>query len=456
MVMASRKTSCRPGRGRRPATASTWLIVTGIATLFVLASVEQFLSRSHLRVELENAADAVAHAAARDLVTERVLSTKFPQDEDGRNGLIKAARTTGERLGRLNRVGGQPLVLRDNPDNLTDGELYAAVSDLGTRTFLTDPRTGFDPYHPDLNAVRVKVRRGKAAALATYCADRDVVGFRLKPPPPAPAPPAVARPPLTIPLVPLAVLSQPCPPAENTSACWKKKDWNTWERRIMAPGGTDEWEMDPNPPKGQPSLPIRAESGKGDGIPEITVTLTAGAVRGDNARLLRFDDTPPDPGAADPFDRLLAQVHREKGPQGVTYDDLNLGGRRGELLLNDGTRRDPKTDPDPNHLLLPRQGLPADRVKELKQSLLNIRGQPRVWVLYSSVDKSDDRQVVNAVGFVVARVMDVQAAGTSDRLTLVLQPSVLVTETAVTDWALRDLGPRSLYNPYVARVRVVE
>jgi hypothetical protein len=455
MVTASRTPPAR--RGRRPATASSWLIFTGIVTLFLLGGAERFLSRNHLRVELQNGADAAAHAAARALVTDSVLSQKFPQDEASRDELIRTARKAGDRFGRLNRVGGQPLVLKDNPQNLTDGELYAGtLAQPLSRDFLAEPRLGFDPYHPDLNAVRVVVRRGHAAASATYCIDRDVVGFRLKPPQPPPARPADALPPLTIPLVPLAVLSQPCLPAENRPECWRKKDANTWERRIMALGGTDEWEMDPNPPKGQPSLPIRTEAGKGDGIPEIKVTLGAGTPRGDNGRLIRLDDTPLAPNGPDPFDRLLAQVYRVKGSQGVAYDDLNLKGRRGEVLLNDGTRRDPKTDPNPNHVALPRQALPSDRAKDLYQSLLNIRGQPRVWVLYSSVDQSVDSQIVDAVGFVVARVMDVRSAGASDQLTIVLQPSVLVTETAVTDGTLRDLGPRSLYNPYVARARVVE
>src|SRR5262249_59624344 len=122
-------------------------------------------------------------------------------------------------------------------------------------------------------------RGGGAGPAAGSCADGGGGASPHNHPPPAPPRPAAALPPLTTPLVPLAVLSQPCLPAENVPECWRKKDANTWERRIMAPGGTDEWEMNPNPPKGQPILPIRTQDAKGDGIPERKVNLCPGRPR---------------------------------------------------------------------------------------------------------------------------------------------------------------------------------
>jgi hypothetical protein len=78
-------------------------------------------------------------------------------------------------------------------------------------------------------------------------------------------------------------------------------------------------------------------------------------------------------------------------------------------------------------------------------------------MLYSGVPSQGNNPTVNVIGFVVARVMSVEAgAGAQGSLTIILQPSVLVTDTAVTSWTLRNAGPRSLYNPYVARLRFVE
>jgi len=75
-------------------------------------------------------------------------------------------------------------------------------------------------------------------------------------------------------------------------------------------------------------------------------------------------------------------------------------------------------------------------------------------MLYSGLSKQNGNSLVNVVGFVVARIMNVEVTGTA--VTITLQPSVLVTDKAVTNWTLRNLGPRSLYNPYVARLRFVE
>src|SRR5207249_416919 len=104
-----------------------------------------------------------------------------------------AARAAGRRYARLNLVSGTPFLLRDNPDNLAGGELVVGtLSAPLSRDLDVTARTGFDPYHLDLNAVRVVTRRGRAAASSTYYVDRDVVGFRLSPPlatPPGQTPP---------------------------------------------------------------------------------------------------------------------------------------------------------------------------------------------------------------------------------------------------------------------------
>ena len=78
-------------------------------------------------------------------------------------------------------------------------------------------------------------------------------------------------------------------------------------------------------------------------------------------------------------------------------------------------------------------------------------------MLYSnapeSVKAGDNLYVV---GFVAARIMAVKDGQGGADLTLVLQPCMMTTATAVTEHTRRDFGPRTLFNPYIARVRLVE
>jgi len=448
----SRVRSGRQGRVRRGAITVAWLVVFSLL-LVVLLWVSQTLDfRIHTRVELQAADDAAAHAAARVLVTETV----FAQGYDGtssvvpidRTALIDSARAAGQRLARLNRVMGKPLVLKDNPENLTDGELYVGtLDDPVSRTFIGLTNAGFDPFNPDLNAVRVKTHRRRVGASATYFIDRDVVGFRLKPPPASSPYPTFPQ----VPMVPIAILSDPCLPGQNTPICWASKGPSTWEQQIMARGVNDVWSIDPV--TGQPTNIV------GDGIPEITLTLTENSTSG-NAQPVYLDNT-----RVGSVDTLLAQIQN-----GVTYGDLaaNNGQLAGQFLLNagDGVPPPPANTPPPTANV----AVPATSVLAAGQAALlvngdpsqqpptsglqGILGQPRIWMLYSGVPSTGNNPTLNVVGFVVARVMSVAGGGGS--VTIVLQPSVLVTDTAVTDWTLRDLGPRSLYNPYIARLRFVE
>ena len=69
------------------------------------------------------------------------------------------------------------------------------------------------------------------------------------------------------------------------------------------------------------------------------------------------------------------------------------------------------------------------------------------------------------VGFVAARVMHVELAETKTgskgtdagpQLKVTLQPSMKITATAITDACRRNLGPRTIYNPYICKVRLVD
>ncbi len=433
MVIAThfRTPSGRPGRTRRGAITTAWLVFYSVLLIVLIWAAQQLSWRAHARAELQNADDAAAHAAARTLVTESAFALDYPSPSSSvvaidRTNLINGARAAGERLASLNRVLGRPLLLKDNPDNRTDGELYAGTLDNpASRTFIGLGNTGFDPFHPDLNAVRVQTHRNRVGASSTYFIDRDVVGFRLKPPPASsPAFPA-------IPVVPIAILSDPCAPDNNVPGCWAGKDASTWEGAVLGRKGHDDWSMDGS---GRPV------SG-GDGIKEIVVTVG----ENQNGQPVYFDT-----GKAGSVDTLLAQIQN-----GVTYADLpaNNGQLAGQFLLNGGAGVPPGAPAAANVATPATAALPAGSAGRLAAGLQGVLGQPRIWLLYSGI-RPGSPSTLNVVGFVVARVLTVTADDEAVRI--VLQPGVLVTDTAVTDWTLRNLGPRSLYNPYVARLRFVE
>ena len=103
--------------------------------------------------------------------------------------------------------------------------------------------------------------------------------------------------------------------------------------------------------------------------------------------------------------------------------------------------------------------------------MVKILGQQRVWMLFDQVIPTASGQQVSVVGFVAARVMNVtnetDGGGNVTAVTVTLQPTMLLTSTALTDRSKRQLGPRtvaqtlnptnknSIFNPYIARVRLV-
>jgi len=432
MVIASPSRLGRQGPSRRGAISVALLVFYGIMLIVLIAVVQQLSWRSHARVELQNADDAAAHAAACTLVTDSVFALPYVSGTsmvDDRAALIQNAFAVGKQFAALNRVVGKPLVLADNPQNLTDGELYVGTLDAPlSRTFINLTNPYYDPYNPDLNAVRVVTRRERAAASATYYADRDVLGFRVRP--------TLSSSPLfpAIPLVPIAILSDPCPPSGNTLACWASKGPSTWENQIMA---------------------RQSVGGPGaSGFPTIALTLTEGGGAGNNGQLVYLDPGNPS------FATLLAQA-----AGGVAYGDLPANGvqLQGQFLLNNSITPSmnfatPLTQPLPLPTMSSGGGAAA-----LQTSLQGIVGQRRVWMLYSFVPdpNNNNNPTFAVVGFVAARVLSVTVgnvpmSSTLSQVTIVLQPSALITETAVTARHRRDLGPRSLYNPYIARVRIVE
>jgi hypothetical protein len=401
--------------------------------LVLLVSIQVLTLRAHRKVELENTVDAVALAGALRLNDELIHTDRV----DRRDAILTAARANALQFAALNRVDGSPLTLDPNPNNYIDSDLvFGTLASPIAAEFDANPKQGIDLSNPDLNAVHVQVRRKGAAAKATAYLDRDIVGFRFPIPPTNPPP----TPYLPVPLVPIALFSDPCPPADNALDCWSKRAPSSWEYQILARNGADEYRLDAHgipvkvPPANQPA----------DGLREITIVISQDPGSGDSGRLVSLNPKP------DPNDSL-ADVLRQVSV-GVTYNDLPAAAN-GQLLLNDGTGTK-------NELLLDRQPLPNDKnqVSQLAAALTGILGQPRIWMLYwlaQGDNPPPSAQTVPVVGFVVARVMAVDASNPA-QVSFVLQPSVLVSDAALTHYQLRNLGPRSLYNPYLARARILE
>jgi hypothetical protein len=388
----------------------------------------QLASLRHRQLELQIAADASALAAADVLACDDRLLT----DVSSRHELaIQDGRDAAVRYARFNYVWGDPLRLDPNPGNDSGGEVVFGTLDnptsQGFDTALYPPPDGF---RPRLNAVRVAMRRGGAAASATALIDRDAIGFRLQGTQTLPG-----RTNPALPLVPLAIVTDPCPPGLGTLANCQQKDFRSWDYQICGRQGRDAWTVDRR--TSQPSQ-------VGDHIPEMTIV---------------FSTIPNDPKQNGQLAGIgvasIKDVCRQL-QSGFTAADLLARG--GQLLLNDGLDRQP---PD-NRLEVPRLALAPKEIAAFASSLRSIIGEPRIWMLYElQTARSDQTLVVR--GFVAARILNVQTQKGSQKdgkagsqVAVTLQPCQLTTAAAVTDRVRRDWGPRSLFNPYISRVRLVE
>jgi hypothetical protein len=274
--------------------------------------------------------------------------------------------------------------------------------------------------------------------------DRDVLGFKIQG---AMSLPGQTVP--SIPVMPLALFSDPVFDHDGEHGSHQgrcaSRDKRSWEYQVMARRGSDRFRFDRD---GDGTFRTgRVKEGEsGDGIPEMRVQLRPGHNQQDNGLIALVG----------------VQTVQEAADQlrtGITYQQLLS--RNGQLLLG----QDERDSTPRNELLLPRSILTEGELDYLGEQLNQIVGQPRVWMLYSHAledEKSDG--TLRVVGFVAARVLAVEQGGHGNApeghehrgLEVVLQPCMLITATAVTDCRRRDVGPRTLFNPYVCKIRLVE
>jgi hypothetical protein len=415
---------------RRRGAVVGWVLVGGVALLFVFTLAVYTISQRHVQVELQNAVDSTTLAAAVALNDDYLL-TDYPDrfDRVARRAL-KAAQTYAGH----NRVAALPFELHGPFTNHPGDELlFGRLTDRHSKCFEYEPSALLE-----FNAVRVAVQRRGVGATATAYVDRDVIGFKpqgLKP----------------LPLAPLAVLTDP-----------QRQNPRSWDHQILERHGTFHWFVDrrtgrpqnirqgsfdwfEDPETDPPPTDPRGRRHQDDNIPEMKVVFSAEGTD-DNGRVAVI-------GAGSP-----AQLKRQV-QSGLTREDLEAVG--GRLVLQGGGAD------TVNRLVLPRlKHLSAADMRNLYEALqyLVFTGERRIWLLYSRIDsdtvqgQGTDLGSMLVLGFVSAQVMHVEQSTDAGppQLWVIIQPSMKITETAVTNARRRHLGPRTIHNPYISKVRIVD
>jgi hypothetical protein len=63
-------------------------------------------------------------------------------------------------------------------------------------------------------------------------------------------------------------------------------------------------------------------------------------------------------------------------------------------------------------------------------------------------------QTATIVGFVAVRIVSVSVD--SGQVAITVQPTLMNVSTAVTDYRVRNAGIRTIFNPYISKVRLVK
>lgn len=453
--------------GRRCGGMSVWMVLALGVLLALLALAVDGAYLWMAKVEMRNAADAVALATAQALLRDEVLSNR----PEAMWQTTQQAYKEAGRYGQVNPVLGRPLELIFDPgDPESSDVVFGYRENAEDRNF----QSAVDLGDVNINAVRVIARRTRqrgnpagmffgrllglpmadVVASATAYLDRDVIGFR----------PVGQRP---IPLAPLALLSDP--------SLSKPMAWETQTLGPLYDGPPDAADRFSFDPVKRRFVEVDAEadptaqafgSVPGDGIYEMEVRFPVGEAQAKtdpadeeiNACLVVLRPTDE---SNDPLGVTVARHFR----QGVTSHDLKEIG--GQLILGED-----------NRVIL--AGMPSiddEAVDSLYQALVALRdsAEPRIWPLYSAILPDQESATgwrVTIQGFVAARVVRVALSDATEselpssagehgvsarrQLRLVLQPCQLAVNAAVTDSARRYANPSvSIHNRYIAKVRLV-
>lgn len=367
------------------------------------------------RQELQVAADASALAAALELADDQLL----PHRPGSMKQAVIRLHEVAVEIGHRHHVLGTPLELLIGDPPQSDVQIGYVDADV-TGMQYTPPDDWDSPY---INAVEITARRTRdrgtpvglfftrlfnlssadVSASATAVFDRHIVGFR----------PLAS---INVPLIPIGLLSDPT-----------GIDESSWEAQVDKPlstgiSGLDQYRFDKS---SRQWFEVGVNTKSGDGLPEFTLKLPLSAEAQDiNARLIRFNKA----------NALIQQIDA-----GLSAIDLQE--TQGQLELAwDG--------------LLPLNEVPMPTGNTLTEMVARLNkihhnGEVRIWPLYLQGAEGSDDQAGDGVllrGFVAARIAAVEQ--TENELVMTLQPTVLVTGTALT-----LAGAPS--NNYVGKIKLI-
>ena len=339
-----------------------------------------------VRGELQNSADASAIAAAQRLATEELVSYDLDYAL-----LLQASRQAASTFAGYNKV------------ELEGPELDVATDiTFGRVDDITDPDSFVPTTDPSqINAVRVRVRKTSAIngpAMSFFSKIWGYLGLSMS---------AEATAILSSSIVGFQINSE-IGYAKLLPFAVDIDDWN----ELVAGNTSDEWRWS--------SEDNQAYCGEPDGIYETSLypleNLTAG-------NFGTVDIGSPNNSTAD----LIRQIR-----YGISQEDLAyLGGKLelgedGVLTLNGDT------------------GLSS----AIRSALEEIIGQPRVIPLYSTVEGVGNNATYTIVGFAGIRILDVKLTGPLSQRRVVIQPAVVVDESAL----IGDTPAQSYYVFSVVRL----
>ena len=437
-----------PGRTwprRRGGLLPLFLVMFGLLLALTALAVDGAnLWSAHL--EMQNSVDAAALAAAMELADDELL-TGLP------NVMFAAAakaHNQAQAFAALNPVCTQPLMLQSNPTQHPQGDIVFGFYDVRSGAGF-QPALSQELAEPTLNAVRITGRRtkdrqnpialwfsgiqgrpvGDVVAQATAMLDRDVIGFR----------PMGHQ---TIPLMPLALLSDPTAQQE---ASWEYQTIRpTWSAASMpyAPIANDQFIFER---KQNRFLPVGGTITQGNRIPEMAVRIPL------SDAVLQDIEPGEEPNGC----WLQIGITQEDGllrQMGIGLGADDLQGNGGVFLLDDDgfmtvAGREPLVN-SPSSVL-------AKRLMALQEVV--DRAEPRIYPLYRKRQSAEGNQPATVLlsGFVAARIIGVAwRSEPYPHLYMLLEPCQLVTATAITDAQMRSVQPGApIPNAYIGKVRLV-
>jgi hypothetical protein len=354
------------------------IVVVSLVVLVGSAALAIDLSRlTTAYTELQTAADASALAGAETLMAEQRLRGGSEMTQ-----LILAARGNACQYASLHTVLGSTLELDLNSGNSAGGDLV--IGYLADPTDRSSPLDLSDPVK--FNTVQVLVRRDEQQNGSIALTLARILGFNEAP----------VRATATATFQDGIIGFSIDEPGKTAGLMPLALHVDAWAN-LLANGTTDNFAYDPDSQTLTPGA---------DGVPELNLYPGSGTNQLPPGNFGTVDIGSSNNSTADISRQIL---------EGVNADDLAYFG--GELTLGD----------DGTLILNGDTGLSA----AIKDDLNAIKGDPRTIPLFSAVSGPGNNAQFTVVAFAGIRIVNVKLTGPMSKKEVIIQPAVVVDETAV-------------------------